>query len=541
MYARLAIACLLLSTSLVWSQTEDTRRQTKPARTATVIDVTGLRVEKTESESSSASATSTMPGSTPATLIPITVERSPVSTPLLTTESRPAANRNPVRVEQKIEQAPAAEREVQPLSVTIPVPIPVVKSEPQPAIQSPVVTIPVAKEVTEPDKTEVVNTEPSVISVPKVTPVIVTPKQNTGNKIQRSGSLLNQSFPVSTTLKTKKKKLPALRQLLITAIDFKAAEQQRKQLSAMGLKISGRKNLSALGIVLSTYKVPEAMDIGQTERDIKKQFPAAIIEKNQRYRLLASQKKSYGQSMVGLNIPSQCLAPARIAMLDSAINTELSVFDNKRVQFHDVTGKTKLPKQHGSSVANLLVSDNTAYPGLLPKAQLDAINVFAYDYENKPETRTDWLLKGLNIVAGLDPLPSAVNMSFGGEESLLLKILLDRLSKKMVFLAAAGNDGNDQLVYPAAYTSVYAVGAVNAKGRRYRQSNYGEHIQLNAPGEDIWTLNGKGQGYYATGTSFAAPFATAAMAMVIYQGGSAAEYLAALNKEGVIDFRRLCP
>ena len=44
-------------------------------------------------------------------------------------------------------------------------------------------------------------------------------------------------------------------------------------------------------------------------------------------------------------------------------------------------------------------------------------------------------------------------------------------------------------------------------------SNTGEHVAIAAPGVDVWTIDGAGNGYYASGTSFATAFVTAAIAI----------------------------
>ncbi|WP_101759122.1 S8 family serine peptidase [Oceanicoccus sp. KOV_DT_Chl] len=370
-------------------------------------------------------------------------------------------------------------------------------------------------------------------------PRLSAPILSEGNKLQRGGSLLNQSPPMVPVLINRKTTLAPLRQILITATTSKMAEQQRKQLAQYQLRIASRKSLDGLGLVLSAYRVPDDSDIDELVETVKKLFPDSIIEKNKRYRLLSS-KQSYGQKMVGLGVPSRCRKPLQIAMLDSAINTDLSLFSSDRVRFYDVTGTSDLPQDHGSAVASLLISDVEKFPGLLPAAHLQAINVFAYDSEHEPETRTDWILKGLDLLSGLSPTPQAVNLSFGGEHSQLVEYATNKLSNNMLFVAAAGNDGSEQLVYPAAYAHVYAVGAVNARGEKTRQSNYGKHIKLLAPGEDIWTRNGKGAGSYMNGTSFSAPFATAALAVVKSEHHSVDDYVKSLGETPLLDFTSLC-
>lgn len=336
------------------------------------------------------------------------------------------------------------------------------------------------------------------------------------------------------------KVLAPLNQLVIDAPDMATAERQRRTLAPMGGKIVSRKDLSGLGIVLSTFRFAEDTDLEAAITEIKAKFPEATAEPNRRFRLLFSNHKTYAQTMLGVKTPSNCQQNVSLAMLDSAVNTGLSFLPPDRISVVDVTHRKGLSMRHGTGVATLMAADTTAYPGLLPNARLTAINVFAPDENDEPETRTDWLLYGLNALTLINPAPIAVNLSFGGDDSTLLKNALTRLSKTMAFIAAAGNDGSDSLVYPAAYPAVYAVGGVDSKGQKTRGSNYGNHLVMMAPGEDVWTSDADGNGYYASGTSFAAPFATVAVALAKNAGVSVDNYLQSLNTEKLIKLTTFC-
>lgn len=87
-------------------------------------------------------------------------------------------------------------------------------------------------------------------------------------------------------------------------------------------------------------------------------------------------------------------------------------------------------------------------------------------------------------------------------------------AKGMVFTAAAGNDGPTAgPAYPAAYPQVIAVTAVTKDLRNYPYANRGNHIDLAAPGADIWTAWPDAKEGYRSGTSFAAPFVTGVLAV----------------------------
>jgi subtilisin family serine protease len=90
----------------------------------------------------------------------------------------------------------------------------------------------------------------------------------------------------------------------------------------------------------------------------------------------------------------------------------------------------------------------------------------------------------------------------------------DYANQSALLFAASGNEGQIIHEYPALYDSVEAVGATCQDDSRWSFSDYGPKLCFVAPGVDIptTTIN---EGYAnATGTSFAAPYASAAAALI---------------------------
>ena len=111
---------------------------------------------------------------------------------------------------------------------------------------------------------------------------------------------------------------------------------------------------------------------------------------------------------------------------------------------------------------------------------------------------------------------SVVHPSFSTVDRNAISYATD---KGAVVVAAAGNGDTNDPRYPAAYPSVIAVAATNRDDRRASFSNYGNWLDVAAPGVDILsTIPG---GYASrTGTSMAAPHVSALAGLLASQGRS---------------------
>ena len=87
-------------------------------------------------------------------------------------------------------------------------------------------------------------------------------------------------------------------------------------------------------------------------------------------------------------------------------------------------------------------------------------------------------------------------------------------SKGCIVVAAAGNNGNGSLVYPASYNNVVSVGSINSNLTKSYFSNYNNYVDVCAPGENILTTDSYVNYKYVNGTSFSAPYVTGIAALV---------------------------
>jgi subtilisin family serine protease len=126
---------------------------------------------------------------------------------------------------------------------------------------------------------------------------------------------------------------------------------------------------------------------------------------------------------------------------------------------------------------------------------------------------------------------NVLNMSFSFvSSSSELKAALTHVNGNgVIAVAAAGNSGQQVLVYPAAYQSlVMGVASTTNNDTLSKFSNYGQNlVWLGAPGEGVVTLYPYST-YAATwGTSFSTPFVSGAAALLLNLHGGLTESTAA--------------
>jgi subtilisin family serine protease len=152
-------------------------------------------------------------------------------------------------------------------------------------------------------------------------------------------------------------------------------------------------------------------------------------------------------------------------------------------------------------------------PGLLPNSRIYAADVFRTTRSGKTTTTAAFLAQGIDWLIGRDV--DVINISVTGPANDLLEIAVKAaMDKNIPVVASAGNEGPGATpAYPAAYLGVIAVTAVDGRMRLYQNASRGHYVTIAAPGVGVWTPSRSG-GEYRSGTSFAAPFVTAVVAVM---------------------------
>jgi subtilisin family serine protease len=163
---------------------------------------------------------------------------------------------------------------------------------------------------------------------------------------------------------------------------------------------------------------------------------------------------------------------------------------------------------HGTHVAGIAganTNNGQGVAGVCWGCGLLAVKVLGADGSGL----TSWVADGIQYAAYWGAAfgkRTVINLSLGSPypSSVLADAVAYAQGQGALIVAAAGNNGLDQLFYPAAYPGVIGVAATDSSDQRASFSNSGSHVDIAAPGVSILSTKWSWY-YYKSGTSMATP------------------------------------
>lgn len=292
------------------------------------------------------------------------------------------------------------------------------------------------------------------------------------------------------------------------------------RIAAEGYTLLSRDSVDLLGAEVARFRLPANRTVEQARAEIPALVPATLVDVNSVYRpgsLDCGEDGCAAFEMIGWRrSPQACPAGTVIGMIDTGVNPGHAALQGADVEIVPSIAEGRRPASaaHGTGIAVMIVGRaDTRTPGLLEGAKLIAVAAFHRDPSGQD------VADAFDVARAIDRLVTrgvgVINMSFTGPDNVVLAEVIRRaIARNTIIVAAAGNHGpNAEPRYPAAYEGVVAVTAVDRDGNVYRRANAGEHIDFAAPGVRLWTAASVRGGRFRSGTSYAAPFVTAAFAV----------------------------
>jgi hypothetical protein len=304
----------------------------------------------------------------------------------------------------------------------------------------------------------------------------------------------------------------------VLAIDLSRAGLTRAR--AMGFRVVEEESLPDLGFRLAQLATPGGLPPRTAVQRLRQADPTGTYDVNPHYEAAGEPAcegiRCDGQKLIAWP-PEGCLEVVRLGMVDTAVAASSPALAGSRIEqrhFGD-SGATAQGAEHGTQVATILSGNvDAGFAGLVPRARLFAADVFNFSPKSGQSTNAVMIAQGLDWL--LAQRPEVINVSVAGPDNAVLHETIRRVTARGVpVVAAAGNLGPDgPPQYPAAYPEAIAVTAVDHLGQVYARANRGDYIDVAAPGVHIWSAGADGRGRFVDGTSFAAPFVSAEVALL---------------------------
>jgi subtilisin family serine protease len=207
----------------------------------------------------------------------------------------------------------------------------------------------------------------------------------------------------------------------------------------------------------------------------------------------------YGIKMVQADLlPDTNVANRKVCIIDSGIDRAHEDLSGNPMtgRFNSGTGNWYTDENHhGTHVAGTIAALNNSGKGVVGvnpngRINLHIVKVFGADgwaYSSTlASAANECGAEGANVIS----------MSLGGARaSRTEQAAFDALAAKGVLnVAAAGNDGNTRISYPAGYASVMMVGALDENKAWADFSQYNKKLEISAPGVSVLSTVPMGSG-----------------------------------------------
>ncbi|UOQ43913.1 S8 family serine peptidase [Halobacillus salinarum] len=277
---------------------------------------------------------------------------------------------------------------------------------------------------------------------------------------------------------------------------------------------------------LVTVQVPDSYDYEKTLRKLKSLKEVVSAVPNHYYHTDFLPKDTYYKDnqkylhLIGMedawNI-SRGSKEVKVAVIDTGVSENHPDLKGRLIEGYNATSPGSSPKDnagHGTQVAGIIAA-NTNTRGITGIAP--GISVLPIKTGKEDILSVDAIVKG--IYYAIDKHVDIINMSFGGYESNeeIEAALWDAHKAGITLVASAGNDGSSTVEYPGAYPWVIAVGATDTRNGKFVKagfSNYGGHLDLMAPGVELFSTSLDGSYDFKSGTSFSAPVVSGLAALI---------------------------
>ncbi|MCP3871749.1 MAG: S8 family serine peptidase [Desulfobacteraceae bacterium] len=284
-------------------------------------------------------------------------------------------------------------------------------------------------------------------------------------------------------------------------VQFKNGTAVRR-INAILKKLGASITLVNKDIGIYEITLPDDGDMQNALAVLEKENGVASIEPDYAYKSPETVRyENLGSLKTDGSSQAQTQGIVSVAVLDTGLNTRYLSDTLNQASYDALTDENAISDADGHGTQMALIASGQVRPmGADPAEFLNpVISIRAFD--DNGYTSNAVLIRSIDFA--IKNGAKVLSLSWGSEtdSSFLESAMNYAKSKGLIVVAAAGNTPTGKPVYPSAYESVISVSALKPDGKPWEQSNYGDSVDLAAPGFANLPVGHKGDpGIYA-GTS----------------------------------------
>ncbi|RLC15731.1 MAG: hypothetical protein DRH93_19435 [Deltaproteobacteria bacterium] len=247
-----------------------------------------------------------------------------------------------------------------------------------------------------------------------------------------------------------------------------------------------RASLRLINKDLAIYEItlPENGDMQKALAALKKEDNIASLEPDYAYRTSSTFRYDYGETAD--TISTESLAAKHsvpVAILDTGLMPQYLSDSLNQASFDALSADNIIISDavgHGTQMA--LIASGQVHPMGSDSATFSNPVISIRAFDDNGYTSNAVLIKSIDFA--IKNGARVLSLSWGSEtDSRFLESAMNYAKARgLIVVAAAGNNPTGTPMYPAAYESVISVSALAPDGKAWEKSNYGDFVDIAAPG-----------------------------------------------------------